>query len=155
MRENIGSEGTQMNTDESTVAIRPIKKSDYEAVFRLAWNLISPEDLALLNIGSSTSLCFVAEVNGRVVGFNLAHLLHVGIPLNKICVIQGIVVHDDYRRLGIGEKLIEAIFNNCTSYGISTVRALVEESDLRLQQFVEYLGFQHSTVSNYDKCIVP
>ena len=142
-----------MDTNEANISIRPIKKTDYEAVFRLAWNLISPEDLDILNTGSPTSLCFVAEVDGRVIGFNLAHLLHVGIPLNKICVIQGIVVHDDYRRLGIGEKLIEAIFKSCMSCGIGTVRALVEESDLRLQQFVEYLGFNHSSVSNYDKSL--
>lgn len=139
--------------NEVNILIRPINRDDYDSVFNLAWNLLSPEDLDVLNAGNPTSLCFVAEVNGRVIGFNLAHLLHVGIPLNKICVIQGIVVHDDYRRLGIGEKLIEAIFKSCTSCGINTVRALVEESDLRLQQFVEYLGFHHSSVSNYDKSL--
>jgi ribosomal protein S18 acetylase RimI-like enzyme len=142
-----------MDTNEVTVAIRPIKKTDYEAVFRLAWNLISLEELATLNTSNPTSLCFVAEVNGKVVGFNLAHLLHVGIPLSKICVIQGIVVHDDYRRLGIGDKLIAAIFKSCSNYGIDTVRALVEESDLRLQQFAESLGFQRSSVANYDKSL--
>jgi ribosomal protein S18 acetylase RimI-like enzyme len=145
--------GTYTDTDEVKVSIRLIKKTDYEAVFSLAWNLISHEDLDALDPGSPTSLCFVAEADGRVVGFNLAHLLHVGIPLSKICVIQGIVVHDDYRRLGIGEKLIEAIFAKCVDCGIGTVRALVEENDVRLQQFVDYLGFQRSAVSNYDKAI--
>ena len=142
-----------MDTDEVTISIRPIKKTDYEAVFSLAWNLISHEELDALNPESPTSLCFVAVADGQVVGFNLAHLLHVGIPLSKICVIQGIVVHNDYRRLGIGEKLIQAILEKCIDCGISTVRALVEESDERLQQFVEHLGFQRSSVSNYDKAL--
>lgn len=149
---NAKLEGTKMN-DEVNILIRPINKKDYEAVFSLAWNLLSPEDLDILNTGNPTSLCFVAEANGQVIGFNLAHLLHVGIPLNKICVIQGIVVHDDYRRLGIGEKLIEAIFKSCNSCGINTVRALVEENDVRLQQFVEYLDFHRSSVANYDKSL--
>jgi ribosomal protein S18 acetylase RimI-like enzyme len=142
-----------MDTDEVNICIRPIKKTDYEAVFHLAWNLISHEDLDALNPGSPTSLCFVAEADGQVVGFNLAHLLHVGIPLSKICVIQGIVVHNDYRRLGIGEKLIQAILERCVDCGIGTVRALVDDNDERLQQFVDHLGFQRSSVSNYDKSL--
>ncbi|HEX9896978.1 MAG TPA: GNAT family N-acetyltransferase [Dehalococcoidales bacterium] len=142
-----------MDTGEVNISIRPIKKTDYEAVFSLAWDLVTHEDLDALNLGSPTSLCFVAEADGRVVGFNLAHLLHVGIPLSKICIIQGIVVHDDYRRLGIGEKLIEAIIERCIDCGIGTIRALVEESDMRLQQFVEYIDFQRSSVINYDKTL--
>ncbi len=142
-----------MATDDVKVTVRPIKKTDYDAVLELAGNLITREEIASLNPGDPASLCFVAEAEGEVVGFNLAHLLHVGIPLTKLCVIQGIVVHDDYRRLGIGEKLVEAILEQCVNSGIGTIRALVEESDTRLRQFIEYLGFRHSSVANYDKNI--
>ena len=98
-------------------------------------------------------LCFVAEAEGKIVGFNLARELYVGIPLSKICVIQGIVVHDDYRRLGIGEKLVQAVLEHCVKHNIEAVRALVYEGDTRLQQFAEFLGFRRSMVANFDKVI--
>jgi ribosomal protein S18 acetylase RimI-like enzyme len=140
-----------MADSEVSVSVRSIKKTDFDAVLALAGSLISSEDIASSDAGDPTSLCFVAEAEGHVVGFNLAHMLHVGIPLTKICVIQGIVVDDEYRRLGIGEKLVEAVEQRCLDSGINTIRTLVDEEDTRLQQFVEHLGFRRSPVSNYDK----
>lgn len=142
-----------MALDEINVSVRPLKKTDINAVLNLAGRLITREELASLNPGESDSLCFVAEAEGRVVGFNLARELYVGIPLSKICVIQGIVVHDDYRRLGIGEKLVEVLLGHCVKNNIEAVRTLVDERDIRLQQFVEYLGFKRSMVANFDKTI--
>lgn len=140
-----------MEAEEVKVTVRLIQSTDIDAVLKLAGALITREEMASVNPGNGSSLCFVAEDKGRVVGFNLSHLLYVGIPLSKICVIQGIVVDDEYRRLGIGEKLIEAIMEHCVQCRIDTVRTLVEESDERLQQFVEYLGFRRSPVANYDR----
>ncbi len=142
-----------MANGEVTVNVRPIMKTDFDAVLSLAGSLISSEDIASSDAGDPASLCFVAEAGGRVVGFNLAHMLHVGIPLARICVVQGILVDDEYRRLGIGEMLVEAIVQRCHDCGINTIRALVEEEDSRLQQFVEHLGFRRSPVANYDRVI--
>jgi len=139
-----------MDDSEVKVTVRPIEPDDYEAVLNLSGNNISRDDI-ISNPNDKARLCFVAEIDGEVVGFNLAHRLHVGIPLNRICVIQGIVVHDKYRRLGIGEKLVEAVFEQCADCDIDIVRALVEESDLRLRRFIEHLGFQPSSVINYDR----
>jgi N-acetylglutamate synthase-like GNAT family acetyltransferase len=147
----MNTEGFQMDSDDVTVTIRLIESTDFEAVLSLSGNIVSRDEITPSNPGEPVSFCFVAEAEGKVVGFNLAHCLYVGIPLTKICVIQGIVVNDKYRRLGIGEKLVEAVYNQCTDCGINTVRALVEESDVRLQQFIEYVGFRRSSVSNYDR----
>ncbi|MDO9334545.1 MAG: GNAT family N-acetyltransferase [Dehalococcoidales bacterium] len=140
-----------MDSGEVIVTIRLIESTDFEAVLSLSGNVISRDEITSSNSGEPVSFCFVAEAESKVVGFNLAHCLYVGIPLYKICVIQGIVVDDKYRRLGIGEKLVEAVYKQCADCGINTVRALVEESDVRLQQFIEYVGFQRSSVSNYDR----
>jgi len=142
-----------MEYSEVKVTVRPIEESDFEEVLNLSGRNITKEEIISSAPDEKASLCFVAEVDGKVVGFNLAHRLHVGIPLNKICVIQGIVVHDGYRRLGIGEKLVEAVFEQCQDCGISMIRALVEESDLRLKRFIEHLGFDPSTVINYDRAV--
>jgi ribosomal protein S18 acetylase RimI-like enzyme len=142
-----------MDSNEVSIKIRPLESTDFDSVLNLSGNVISRDEIISSNPGEPASFCFVAEADDKVVGFNLAHRLQVGIPLNQICVIQGIVVHDNYQRLGIGEKLVEAIYKQCADCGINTVRALVEDSDVRLQQFVEYLGFQRSGVTNYDRAI--
>lgn len=142
-----------MAIEEISVTVRQLKKTDLQDALNLAGNLITSEGLASLNPGAPGTLCFVAEAEGKIVGFNLASELYVGIPLSKICVIQGIVVHDDYRRLGIGEKLVEAVSSYCEKCNIEAVRTLVDERDNRLQQFVEHLGFRRSLVANFDKII--
>lgn len=141
-----------MLEEEVRVSVRPAKKTDIDPVLNLTGSLISHEDLAYLS-GDPSSLSFVAEAEGHIIGFSLAHILYVGMPLTKVCVIQGIVVQHEYRRHGIGEKLAEAIFQHCSEREISTVRALIEESDARLRQFAEQLDFQRSTVANYDKIL--
>ena len=140
-----------MDAPEIIVTIRPLRQSDLKAALALSGELITPEEMASLNLKNPETLCFVAEAEGKVVGFNLAHELFVGIPLSKICVIQGIVVHDDFRRLGIGEKLIEAVLEHCKDCGVEAIRTLVDENDIRLRRFVEHIGFRRSTVANYDK----
>lgn len=140
-----------MPTDESSVNIRPLRKTDIDAALDLAGKLITRAEMSSLNTSDPGSLCFVAEADRDIVGFNLASELYVGIPLSKICVIQGIVVRDDYRRLGIGEKLVEAVFKHCDECRIEAVRTLVDENDARLQRFVEYLGFRRSPVANFDR----
>ncbi len=142
-----------MDTSEIDVIIRPMVKTDVDAVFNLAGRLITPEETESLNLGDPENLCCVADVGGKVVGFNLASELYVGIPPSKICVMQGIVVHDDYRRLGIGEKLMEAVAEYCSNCGVEVIRVMVDENDVRLQQFVERAGFRRSNVVNFDRSV--
>lgn len=142
-----------MIADEIDITIRSFRETDLDAAINLAGELITSEEIASQNPGDPCSFCFVAEVAGKVVGFNLACELYVGIPLSKICVIQSIVVHDDYRRHGIGEKLIDAVFKHCVKHSIEVIRTLIDDDDIRLRQFVEHLGFKHSMVSNFDKTI--
>lgn len=141
-----------MAEKEVGVSVRPAKKTDIDPVLNLTGSLISREDLSYLNEDPS-SLSFVAEAEGHIIGFSLAHILYVGMPLTRVCVIQGIVVQHEYRRHGIGEELVKAIFQRCSEREVSTIRALVEESDARLRLFVEQLDFQRSTVANYDKIL--
>jgi N-acetylglutamate synthase-like GNAT family acetyltransferase len=141
-----------MGEKEVRVSVRPAKKTDIDPVLNLTGSLVSREDLSYLNEDPS-SLGFVAEAEGHIIGFSLAHILYVGMPLTRVCVIQGIVVQHEYRRHGIGEELVKAIFQRCSEREVSTIRALVEESDARLRLFVEQLGFQRSTVANYDKIL--
>ncbi len=135
------------------IAIRKMSKDDFDAVLALGGNLIDLEDLVASEPGGPLDLSFVAEVDGQVIGFNLARVQYVGIPLTKVCVIGGIVVEHEYRRHGIGYKLIDEMFEYCRKNGVPTVRALVDTNDEQLRRFIESLGFQRSTISNYDRTL--
>jgi ribosomal protein S18 acetylase RimI-like enzyme len=142
-----------MVIDEKNIIIRPLLPEDFNEVLKLAGNLITRQEVTSLSPRDMNNLCYVAEADGHVIGFNFAQELYVGIPLRKICVIQGIVVDEEYRRLGIGEKLVDTVVENCARCKIQVLRTLVDEADNRLQRFVEHLGFHRSVVANYDKII--
>ena len=132
------------------IAIRKMSKDDFDAVLALGGNLIDLEDLVVLEPGGPLDLSFVAEIDGQVVGFNLARIQYVGIPLTKVCVIGGVVVEHAYRRHGIGYKLIDEMFKYCREDEVLTVRALVDINDEQLRRFIESLGFNRSAINNYD-----
>jgi ribosomal protein S18 acetylase RimI-like enzyme len=147
-----------MNKAEKVaVNIRPMTKDDIHAVLALDWkagrtgSLLSYKDMVALNLGESLNVSFVAEVGGKIVGFVITRLAYLMIPFTEVCIVQGMLVDPDYQGRGIGTKLFEKLFEHCHSQGIDTIRALVEEHNKELQQFVQQLGFRRSTIVNYDK----
>jgi len=144
-------------TEQEAVNIRPMTKDDIHAVLALDWKtgrrggLLSYKDMVALNLGGSLNVSFVAEVGGKIVGFVLTRLAYLMIPFTEVCIVQGMLVDPDYQGRGMGTKLFEKLFEHCHSQGIDTIRALVEEHDKELQQFVQQLGFRRSTIVNYDR----
>jgi ribosomal protein S18 acetylase RimI-like enzyme len=140
-----------MTVPKANVTVRRMTADDIDAIIKLGGNIISRHELTALGLEGPLDCSFVAEVDGNIIGFNLARLQYVGIPLTRVCLIHGIVVQHEYRRHGIGNRLVEEMFRCCHELGVDTIRAHVEQSDLRLQRFITQLGFFRSTVDNYDK----
>jgi ribosomal protein S18 acetylase RimI-like enzyme len=114
-------------------------------------DVIKFEDLASANPGTPPDLSFVAEVDGQIVGFSINRSTYLMVPLTEVCIIHAILVHPDYRKLGIGSKLIKALLNYCQAEGIGTVRTLVPRANKELQALVERHGFKRSRITNFDK----
>ena len=51
-------------------------------------------------------MSFVAEAEGRPIGFILVRFEYLGIPFTEVWVIHSIVVANEYRRQGIGNRLV-------------------------------------------------
>ena len=135
------------------VIVRRMTENDIDAVLSLGGNMVSRYELMSLGLEGPLDFSFVAEVNGHIIGFNLAQMQYVGIPLARVCLMYGIVVEYEYRRHGIGNRLVEAMIKCCDEKGVRTVRALVEQGDAQLQRFISQLGFTPSTIDNYDKTV--
>ncbi len=96
-------------------------------------------------------LSFVAEVDGQIVGFAINRSTYLMVPLTEVCIIHAILVDPDYRGLGIGGKLIEALLKHCQTEGIGTVRALIPTGNKELQDIFKRHGFKRSRIINFDK----
>lgn len=142
-----------MTTPKVNVTVRRMTEEDIDAVMNLGGNMVSRRELTALGLEGPLDCSFVAEVDARIIGFNLARIQYVGIPLTRVCLIHGIVVQHEHRRHGIGNRLVEEMFRCCHESGVETIRAHVEQSDVRLQRFITQLGFFRSTVDNYDKTV--
>ncbi len=147
------------NLEQVTVSIRPMKRSDIRAVLALDSKIRNGQDhpidkeLGNTNPEGSIDVSFVAEVGGNTIGFIIARLAHVMIPLTEVCMLQGILVDPDYQNRGIGIRLLGNLVGYCQDKGISTIRTPVEKHNDDLRRFFERLGFRLSTIVNYDKTI--
>ncbi len=135
------------------VIVRRMAEDDIDAVLSLGGNMVSRYELMALGLEGPLDFSFVAEVDEHIIGFNLAQMQYVGIPLTRVCLMYGIVVEYEYRRHGIGNRLAEAMIRCCDERGVDTVRALVKQDDVQLQRFITQLGFTRSTIDNYDKTV--
>ena len=153
-----GNGGVKINMTESgAVNVRRMMSSDIHAVLALdrrigkGRGLVSYKDMATTDPGGPLDLSFVAEADGKIVGFILTRLVYLMIPFTEVCVMQALVVDPDYQRRGIGGKLVNVVLDYCHAEEINRVRALVEEGNEDLRRFVEQLGFRRSNIVNYDR----
>jgi len=143
---------------KTEVKIRRMTRSDIHEVLFLdrivtgqRRDVIKYEDIASADPGTPPDLSFVAEVDGKMVGFAINRSTYLMVPLTEVCIIHAILVHPDYRGLGIGGKLIEALLKHCQTEGIGTVRALIPTGNKELQDIFKRHGFKRSGITNFDK----
>ena len=112
---------------------------------------ITYRDLIANEPGGPLDLSLVAEAKGQMVGFVLARVEFVYIPLVEVCLIYSVGVDPQYRSRHIGAALVNELVKYCHLQDIPTVRSLVAEDDEPLRKFIKYLGFHRSNIINYDK----
>ena len=112
---------------------------------------ITYRDLIANEPGGPLDLSLVAEAKGQMVGFILARVEFVYIPLVEVCLIYSVGVDPEYQARHVGAALVNELMKYCHLQDIPTVRALVGQDNEPLRKFIEYLGFRRSNIVNYDK----
>ena len=146
---------------EAKARIRRMTRSDIHEVLALdriargpRRDVIRYEDLASANPGTPPDASFVAEVDGKIIGFSINRSTYLMVPLTEVCIIHAILIHPDYQGRGIGSRLIQALLNHCQTGGAGmVVRALIPEDNKELQALFERQGFQRSHIVNFDKTL--
>ena len=95
--------------------------------------------------------CFVAELDGRVVGFMISYILTLGFGIEKSAWIATVGVDPQYMGQGLGARMAEEIFKFYVTEGISNVHTSVRWDSTDLLSFFKTLGFDRSEFINLRK----
>jgi ribosomal protein S18 acetylase RimI-like enzyme len=140
-----------MAVKKSEVTIRPLVSSDIGPILGFWWSsFISNKEMVASQLGGRRDLSFIANFEGHLVGFILARVEYLGIPIKEVCVIHALAVEPKYQAHGIGSLLMNELKSTCGSRKIPTMRAFVAEDDHKLMNYFERLGFKRSNIINME-----
>jgi len=97
--------------------------------------------------------CFVAEKDGRVIGFMISYILTLGFGIQKSAWIATLGVNPQYMGQGIGADLAKQVFEFYRTEGIHNVYTSVRWDSTDLLSFFKTLGFDRSNFINLKKTL--
>ena len=96
---------------------------------------------------------FVAEKEGKVVGFIIGEIKGEGFGLEKSGWLEVVMVHPSHMGTGIGYAMAHKLFNYFRKRGIHDVHTSVLWDAVDMLSFFKSLGFDRSTFINLIKHI--
>ncbi len=98
---------------------------------------------------------FVAEKDGKVVGYMISYIVLGGFGVEKSAWIATLGVDPKFMGQGIGKKLAEEIFRVYREKGIQDIFTSVRWDSADLLSFFKTLGFDRSNFINLKKQLDP
>ncbi len=96
---------------------------------------------------------FVAELDGRVVGYMISIVISGGFGIKKSTLISNMGVNPKFMGQGIGESLANKIFEFSIEKGIKNIYTSVRWDSPDLLSFFKTLGFDRSNFINLRKIL--
>ena len=150
-----------MNPDEICVSIRKMRLDDIEDIERI-YTLITKkalqEDFREL-VGDpsekrgSESTCFVAEFEGKVVGYMISFVMTFSFGMEKSAWIAAMGVEPKHMGQQIGARLAREMFTFYQAQGITNLYTSVKWDATDLVSFFKTLGFHRSDFINLEKSL--
>lgn len=97
--------------------------------------------------------CFVAELDGKVVGFMISYILTLGFGIEKSAWIATLGVSPKFMGQGLGARMAEEIFKFYKAEGINNIYTSVRWDSTDLLSFFKTLGFDRSNFINLRKVL--
>ena len=132
------------------VIIRRMELADTEDILRIYKHITKRNDVVdFKQIMDEQTLrednaCFVAEHQGRLVGYIVSYLLTGSFGIQQSAWIPMFAVEPDFMGHGIGQQLAEAVFKFYKSRKIGNVYTSVRWYDTDVLSFFRTLGFDRS-----------
>jgi len=141
------------------IYIRSLKKEDAAQISRIYAAItmqdVDPDFKRVVedHARSDDEACFVAESDGKVVGFMISYILTAGFGMAKSAWIATLGVDPNCMGRGIGASLAEEIFKYYKSQGIENVYTSVRWDSTDMLSFFKTLGFDRSNFINLRKTV--
>src|SRR5579862_3560768 len=131
------------------ITIRNAVRADATALSSLMTELgypVTPEVIwsRIERISSETHRTFVAEIDGKVIGFAGYSALRIYESDVPTCWIMALSVASDFRRKGVGRLLLQAVESWCAENGIPDIRVHSGSDRPEAHQFYEACGYRNS-----------
>lgn len=139
--------------------IRRLRVEDAEEICRIYTAItrrpVEPDFKSVVeeHAQSGEEACFVAEHQGKVVGFMISYILTAGFGEAKSAWIATLGVDPNFMGQGIGAGMAQKIFEIYKSAGIENVYTTVRWDSTDLLSFFKTLGFDRSNFINLRKVI--
>ena len=150
-----------MNLNEISVSFRKVRLDDIEDIERI-YTLITKKALHVdfrklvkdhFEQRDSESTCFVAEFEGKVVGFMISHVMTFSFGLEKSAWIATMGVEPKYMGQQIGARLAAEIFDFYKAQGITNLYTSVQWDATDVVSFFKTQGFHRSDFINLEKSL--
>ena len=141
------------------VQIRRLRKEDADEVSRIYADItmqaVDPDFKKVVedHAQREEEACFVAEREGKVVGFMISYILTAGFVMAKSAWIATLGVDPKFMGQEIGANLAEEIFKYYKSRGIENVYTSVRWDSTDMLSFFKTRGFDRSNFINLRKTI--
>ena len=130
------------------IKYRKMKMTDYEAINELYKGsekivLYATDDKKGYKkfLSKNKDLCFVATYNNKIIGSIQ------GATDYKRGYIHHLIVHENYRKNGIGKKLVSLVIKALKKLKLSDVVILVNNKNKSVKSFYKKIGFRFLTVN--------
>ena len=139
--------------------IRRLKVEDAEAIAQIYADItrrpVEPDFKSVVeeHAQSGEEACFVAEHQGKVVGFMISYILTAGFGETKSAWIATLGVDPNFMGQEIGARMAKKIFEIYKAAGIDNVYTTVRWDSTDLLSFFKTLGFDRSKFINLRKVI--
>jgi ribosomal protein S18 acetylase RimI-like enzyme len=146
-----------MNNLPDNFLIRSIKIEDADDIGRIMTAItkapakIDFRQVIEEQVQSDKDASFVAEIDGKVVGFMISHIVYGGFGLEKSAWIVTLGVDPKFMGRDIGNKLAEEILGVYRDRGIKHVFTSVRWDSVDLLSFFKTLDFDRSNFINLRK----
>ena len=94
---------------------------------------------------------YVATINEKVVAMvNILYTISTALG-NQVAIFEDFIVDKNYRNQGIGENLIDFVFEDLNAKNFSRITLLTDNDNLKAHKFYEKKGFIKSSMVPFRK----
>lgn len=137
--------------------IRNLEVRDSDDIFRIhgaitkELNAIDYHKMVKEEVKKENKVSFVAELDGKVVGFIITYILYGAFGLQKSAWIGLFGVEPKYMGSGIGKRMARGVFDELTKMNIKNIFTSVKWDSVDILSFFKSLGFDRCEFINLKK----